>query len=262
MDPRNYQIAALSTFISIGVVTLGFQIAWINAVVIVAVALLAQFCLFQQGRSYGPYKSALISALSLVLLLRTDVVALAAVTALIAVASKRFLCIKGCHVFNPSAFALVVVTTLFPAAYLSPGQWGALGLLAFVVAGIGLLVVTRAQRLDVTLAFLGSYALIVFCRGSYLGDPPAIALHQLQSGALILFAFFMITDPKTTPASSIARVAFGVTVAVVSAVLQFYFFISTAVIYALVLLAPLVPVFNFYSRSFCREKYSVLSLRT
>lgn len=244
MDPRNYQIAALSAFVVIGVTRLGFQIDLVNAVVIISAALLTQFCLF----SIGQEKSALISSLSLVLLLRTEVLAIAAVAAVIAIASKRYIRVNGNHLFNPSAFALVAVTGISSQAYLSPGQWGALGLAAFLVMGIGLLVVTRAQRLDVALSFLLTYAALLFLRGWYLGDPTAIAVHQMQSGALLLFAFFMITDPKTTPVHRSARFVFGVAVACVAAFLQFNFYLSAAAIYSLVLLAPLVVILNIYTR--------------
>ncbi len=245
MDPRNYQIITLSAFILVGVTRLGFQIDWLNALVIISVALLAQRCLFAAGQE----KSALISSLSLVLLLRTDLALVAAFAALIAILSKRFVRINGAHLFNPSAFALVVVTCLSSHAYISPGQWGALGLATFLVMGAGLMVVTRAQRLDVALSFLCTWLVIVFLRGWYLGDPIDIAVHQMQSGALLLFAFFMITDPKTTPLNRYARIGFGVTVAVVAAVLQFNFYLSTAAIYALVVLAPLVTILNFYTRN-------------
>ena len=256
MDPRNYQIVALSAFIWLGINRLGFQINLNVASAIVCTALLAQLCLFTprplSGRFVrqftGQSKSALISSLSLVLLLRTEVVFIAMLTALLAIASKRFIRFDGSHFLNPSACALVLVTLLSPEAYISPGQWGALGLAAFAVTGAGLLVVTRAQRLDVALAFILSFASIVFLRGWFLGDPSAIALHQLQSGALLLFTFFMITDPKTTPVNKFNRVVFGVSVAVLTAVLQFKFYLAAAPIYALVILAPLVPIFNFYSR--------------
>ena len=258
MDPRNYQILALSAFIVVGVTRLGFQIDWLHALVIISVALLAQRCLFAAGQE----KSALISSLSLVLLLRTDLVLVAAIAALFAVASKRYLRLHGTHIFNPSAIALVVVTGLSSHAYISPGQWGALGLASFLVMGAGLMVVTRAQRLDVALSFLFSYLAIVFLRGWYLGDPISIAVHQMQSGALLLFAFFMITDPKTTPQDQYARMGFGVTVAVVTAILQFNFYLSTAAIYALVVMAPLVTILNLYKRNKTNVKENTVKNNT
>ena len=250
MDPRNYQIAALGSFIVFGTTSLGFQISLANAFVIVAVALLTQRLLFSSGQE----KSALISSFSLILLLRTDLVVLAAVSAFLAIASKRVLRFRGAHFFNPSAVALVIVTILSSHAWLSPGQWGDLGLAAFAVVSAGLLVVTRAQRLDVALAFMVSFSAIVLLRGWYLGDPYSIALHQLQNGALLLFTFFMITDPKTTPRDRMARICFGMLVACVAAVMQFRFYISSSAIYALVAMAPVVIVFNLTLEEFNHVK--------
>jgi len=252
MDPRNYQIITLSAFILVGVSVLGFQVDWLHALVIISISLLAQRCLFAAGQE----KSALISSLSLVLLLRTDLVLVAGSAALLAILSKRFLRIKGSHLFNPSAFALVVVTLLSPHAYISPGQWGALGLSAFLVLGAGLMVVTRAQRLDVSLSFLFTYLAIIFLRGWYLGDSVTIAIHQMQSGALLLFAFFMITDPRTTPQHRYARIVFGVAVAVATGILQFKYYLPTGAIFALVALAPLVPILNTFKRNKTNVKES------
>ena len=40
---------------------------------------------------------------------------------------------------------------------------------------------------------------LLLARAFWLGDPLAIPLHQMQSGSLLIFAFFMISDPRTTP---------------------------------------------------------------
>ena len=93
--------------------------------------------------------------------------------------------------------------------------------MAFAIACMGTLVVTRAARADVTLAFLAAYAGVLFGWAAWLGQPVAIPLHRLQSGALLLFAFFMISDPKTTPDSRAGRVVFAVLVAAGAGVVQF-----------------------------------------
>ena len=46
----------------------------------------------------------------------------------------------------------------------------------------------------------------VLCgRSWWLGEPLAIPLHRLENGALLIFAFFMVSDPKTTPAGLTTR---------------------------------------------------------
>ena len=93
------------------------------------------------------------------------------------------------------------------------GPMGKRGVLWFLMVCLGGLVVMRAARSDVTLAFLGAYLALVFGRSLWLGEPMAIPLHRLQNGALLLFAFFMISDPRTTPDSRLGRILFATLVA-------------------------------------------------
>lgn len=240
-DPRNYQIAVLSTFLIVGKLSLGFGYRMDIGAIIIGSALLTQALLFDRAS----LKSALISSLSLMLLLRTHSLALAALAGFIAIVGKRILRTpKGGHLFNPSAFSLVVMSLSFDGAWLTPGQWGAMGLSALALAGAGLVVVSRAKRLDTAVSFFVAYAAIILSRALWLGDPLSIPLHGLQNGALIVFAFFMITDPKTTPNTRSTRVAFGILVAVVACVLQFQYYLSSAPIYALVLVAPTLVFLN------------------
>ena len=63
--------------------------------------------------------------------------------------------------------------------------------------------------------------------------------------SLILFAFFMISDPKTTPAKSRpARFAFGAIVAAGAFALQYVAYAQNALLWALLLAAPLTPIFD------------------
>jgi len=152
---------------------------------------------------------------------------------------------RGTHAFIPSNLALVVMLTLSDHACLSPGQWGAVTLFAFMLAAAGTFILYRSDRLDIVLAFVGAYAAIALLRAYYLGDPLAIPIHQLQSGALILFAFFMITDPKTTPDAPVGRVLFAIGVAGLGAYIQYFYYHPIGFIWALALSSPLVPLFDY-----------------
>src|SRR5262249_26018708 len=144
-------------------------------------------------------KSALISSLSLCLMLRTDSLLVAALAAFIAVSSKFLIRVNGKHVFNPTNLALVVLMLTTDQAWVSPGQWGTPAALVFSLASPGLIVAHRATRSDVTLTFMATYAALLVGRSLWLGEPLSIPLHRLESGAFLLFSFFMISDPKTTP---------------------------------------------------------------
>ena len=192
-DPRSYQIAVLAVLLVYGVTALALPIRWTNAAALLLGAQLAQFfgarCV--AGVRFDP-ASALITTLSLTLLLRTDSVVLAMLAGFVAIGSKFLIRVRGKHVFNPSNFALVAMTLATNHAWLSSGQWGSATLGALALACLGFLVLTRARRAETTIAFLVTFAALLgaVARGS-AGDTPAPArerriadlrvLHDLRS---------------------------------------------------------------------------------
>ena len=244
-DPRYFQVMVLSSLLAFGIGALDFGIHWQNAFAIVVTAQLAQFA---GARAAGLDRfdplSALITSLSLTLLLRTEYIALAALAAAIAIGSKFLIRVRGKHVFNPANVALVAMMVATDHAWVSSGQWGSATLGALVLSGLGFLVLTRAKRAETTIAFLLAFSALLFSRALWLGDPLTIPLHQLQSGALLIFAFFMISDPKTTPDSAVGRLLYAVVVATVAFVIQFVYYVPNGPIFALVICAPLVPAID------------------
>ena len=244
MDPRVYQVGILSALLVYGTAWLDFDLSLGNALVIFAGALVTQFaCTRIWNLPVFDPKSALISGLSLCLLLRTNSLAVALAAAVVAVASKFLLRWNGKHVFNPTNLSLVVILCT-GLGWASPGQWGREAFLGFLVACLGGLVVNRAARSDVTYAFLGAYSSLVFGRALWLGDPLAIPMQQLQSGALLVFAFFMISDPKTTPDSRAGRILFASMVAACAAFVQFGLYQPNGLLWSLVCCAATVPVID------------------
>jgi Na+-translocating ferredoxin:NAD+ oxidoreductase RnfD subunit len=84
----------------------------------------------------------------------------------------------------------------------------------------------------------------MFGRALWLGDPLSIPLHQMQNGALLIFAFFMISDPKTTPDARIGRVIYAAFVASVAYFIQFVLYEPSAPVLALIVCAPVVPAID------------------
>jgi Na+-transporting NADH:ubiquinone oxidoreductase subunit NqrB len=245
-DPRYYQIAVLGTLVAYGVLALDFGIRPQNAVVIITTALLVQFAgTTAAGLPRFDPLSALITSLSLTLLLRTDLVVVAALAALVAISSKFLVRVRNKHVFNPANVAIVTLIVSSDRAWISSGQWGSAAIVAFAIACLGFIVLTRAKRAETTIGFLATYALLLFGRALWLGDPLAIPLHQLQNGALLIFAFFMISDPKTTPDSAAGRILYSALVAGVAFTIQFVLYHPHGPVYALVGTAPLVPVIDY-----------------
>ena len=254
-DARHGQIATLGTLLTYGMFRLGFDIGPPQVLVTLSSALAAQATFewttarragtaLTAGRLISGCKSALISALSLCLLLRTDWLALAALAAVVAVGSKFLIRVRDKHVFNPTNLAIVAMMLATDGVWVSGGQWGSQAALGFFLACAGLMVVTRAARADVTIAFMAAWAGLLVARSISLNEPMTIPLHRLEGGAFLLFSFFMISDPKTTPDSRAGRVIFAALVALGAAYVQFKLFRTNGFVWALACASPLVPLID------------------
>jgi Na+-transporting NADH:ubiquinone oxidoreductase subunit NqrB len=244
-DPRHYQIVMLASLLAYGVVALDFEIAAARAGSILAVALLSQYSCTRLWRlpAFDP-RSAAISGLSLCLLLRTNSATLALAATVITVASKFLIRFNGKHLFNPTNFGIVFMMLLTGQVWVSPGQWGNVAFVAFLMACIGGLVVNRARRSDVTYAFIAFYMALVFGRSMWLGEPLSIPVHRLENGALLLFTFFMISDPRTTPNSRAGRILFAFLVASGAWYIQFRLFRTNGPLWSLAAMSLTVPLID------------------
>jgi enediyne biosynthesis protein E5 len=247
-DPRLYQIGTLASLLIYGMGWLDFEITPTRALLILGTVLATQKICDRLSGSSAPLsstaRSALISGLSLCLLLRTNQALLAVVAAVVTIAAKFVIRVNGKHLFNPTNGGIVFMLLLTRAVWVSPGQWGAPAFFAFLMACAGSLVVNRATRSDVTYAFIACYCALVFGRSLYVGEPLTIPVHRIESGALLLFSFFMISDPKTTPDSRAGRVVFAAMVAFVGWYIQFRLFRTNGLLWSLAACSLAVPLLD------------------
>ncbi len=249
-DARHFQIAALSSLLLINFFWIDFGAMPLYSALAIVAALLTQIVcvrLFGSAKSdlqSIDLRSPLITGLSLSLLLRANAAWLPALAGVIAIASKFVLRAGGRHIFNPAGFAIVLLLALTNGVWISPGQWGTSVWLATLLIFLAILVLQAAERADIALFFLGAHAALLLARGFWLGDPLAIPLHQMQSGSLLIFAFFMISDPKTTPDSRVARLFFALSVAALGHYLAFFMQMRPALYVALIVLSPATPILN------------------
>lgn len=244
-DPRYYQITVLAGLLGYGMGHLDFGVDLRQLAVIIPLALGTQYLATRiAGLPRFDPLSALISSLSLCLLLRAGSPAALAGVTVLTIAGKFVLRWNHKHVFNPVNFGLVAGMLLSEQVWVSPGQWGNAALFGFLLACLGGLVVNRAARADIVFAFLLSYAAVLFGRALWLGDPWAIPWHQMQNGAFLLFTFFMISDPKTSPDSRLGRIVFAALVAVTAGYFQFVLYKPTGLLWALACCAPSTPVLD------------------
>lgn len=237
-DARHFQIGALALLLGINFAAIDFGARPLASAGAIGACLGAQVLFCRWKRVPLDLRSPLITGLSLSLLLRAESPWLPALAGVIAIGSKFLLRIDGKHLFNPAGFSIVVLLALHAGAWISPGQWGADLWFATLVGLVAMLVLQAARRADIALFFLSSHAALLFARAAWLGDPLAIPLHQLQSGSLLIFAFFMISDPRTTPDSRLGRFLLAFAVAALAHELAFFAQMRPALYFALIALSP------------------------
>jgi hypothetical protein len=126
------------------------------------------------------------------------------------------------HYFNPSNFGIAATLTLFGSVGIAPpyhftenltgaGDWI---LPAVIVVSGSVLNARFTHRLPLIAAWLSGFVIQAGVRSVLLGAPLTAALLPMTGVAFILFTFYMVTDPATTPSEPRAQVAFGVAVAV------------------------------------------------
>jgi enediyne biosynthesis protein E5 len=263
-DARYFQIIFQVIFLSYGLLYLHWQANWWLYATYFITSIGIQFvCEVGRKKINAPLFSKIwwqyfanglpsvyISSLGLCLLLKTNHLYVAIFAASISIASKYILRVNKKHVFNPSAIGIVAAIFLTDKAWFSPGQWGSSMVILFACICLGSIVVTKVQKLDVSIAFLGSFATLLFIRQIiFLGWPIDFFVQSISTGSILLFSFFMITDPKTTPNHVIARTVWSVLIGGISFYLTVFKFINGAPIIVLVCMQPLVPLLNYLCKA-------------
>ncbi len=240
-DARHYQIVALTTLVIFNFGWIDFGARPLNSALALIGALVTQIVCSRATRIPLDLRSPLITGLSLSLLLRADEPWIHLLAGVIAIGSKFLLRIDGKHIWNPAGFAIVVL--LFTAkshVWISPGSWGSNVWFAALLVFFAILVLGAARRSDIAIFFLGTHAALLLARALWLDDPLAIPIHQLQSGSLLIFTFFMISDPRTSPDSRLGRFVFAASVALAAHYMAFFMQMRPALYIALIALAPFV----------------------
>ncbi len=256
-DARWFQILFLASFLSIGALARDFALSWQQVALCFSSGLLTQAAwqwgLRLPGRDgFGGYLSAIITCFGTSILVRADNLWVHPMLACIAMSSKYLLRAgpASCksHILNPANLAAFLAWYTLDGAWLSPGQWGSSSILALFFIALGGIVTQRIARLEVSLSFLLAWGSLLAARlfwFDYSWHPGVdIWLQQFCNGATLLFAFFMISDPMTTPQQRTVRVLWVLLVALLAFIWQFVLFKPHGLIVALFACSWLVPVLN------------------
>ena len=248
-DPRLHVAAVIITVHVLGQVALGF---WVSVPQILAAiltcAILEVAITFYQSKAFVWPASAMLTGSGVALILRvvgtppgdhwtTDAWYVFAAVAGLSLLSKYVIRYRGSHVFNPSNIGLVVAFVILGSTRVEPLDfwWAPLNpamLAAYaVIIGGGLLITRRLHLLVLAATFwvglslgVGTLAASGHCITTRWSFAPVCGVDYwraiVTSPEVMIFLFFMITDPKTVPAGRVGRVVFGLLVAVVSTLLM------------------------------------------
>jgi Na+-translocating ferredoxin:NAD+ oxidoreductase RnfD subunit len=244
-DPRLHVAAVIISVHVLGQVGLHF---WVSVPQILAAILtcwlIEVVITFAKSKAFVWPASAMLTGSGVALILRavgtqpdqpfaTDGVGLFAAVAGLSLLSKYVIRYRGSHVFNPSNIGLVLTFIVLGSSRVEPLDfwWAPLTnpamILAYVViVGGGLLITRRLRLLPLAATYwlvLGAGLAVLAASGHSMvarwSFAPVTGFEYwrtiMASPEVMIFLFFMITDPKTVPPGRVGRVVFAALVAVV-----------------------------------------------
>ena len=248
-DPRLHVAAVILTVHLLGQVGLGFLLSVPQLLAAMLTCAVIEVGLtFRQSRSFVWPASAMLTGSGVALIFRLVGTPpddhwtfygwwVYAAVAGLSLLTKYVIRYRGSHVFNPSNIGLVVAFVLLGTSRAEPLDfwWAPLDgwmIAAYAVIIVGGLLITRRLHLLalgaafwITLAagagilagsghcMTANWAFAPVCGGDFWRV-------IVTSPEVLIFLFFMITDPKTTPGGQVGRVVFGILVGIVSTLLM------------------------------------------
>ena len=240
-DPRLHVAAVIITIHVLGQVALHFQVSVPQVLAaILSCAILEVAITFAKAKAFVWPASAMLTGSGVALILRLVGTPanepwslhgwwVFAIIAGLSLLSKYVIRYRGAHVFNPSNIGLVLAFVVFGSSRIEPLDfwWAPLNpamIAAYAVILVGgLLITRRLHLLPLAAAFwltlaagLGVLAGSGHCMTARWSFEPVCGVDFwrviVTSPEVLIFLFFMITDPRTVPPGRVGRVVFGVLV--------------------------------------------------
>jgi len=245
-DPRLRVSAVILTIQVLGQAVLGFKVSVAQiAFTILLCAGIEVAATYRQRRVLKWPASAILTGNGIALILRAagtragdwwslNGIEYFALAAVLAMGSKFLIRPGGRHVYNPSNLGLVLIFILVgpPRVYPQYLWWGAPGLgvvLAYLVIVAGAIwVLSSLRMIPLAVTFLVSFAALVSAL-AISGDCLVAIWHVgpicgagywstiVTSPEVLVFALFMMSDPRTAPPGQRARLGYALLAAVIAA---------------------------------------------
>jgi hypothetical protein len=278
-DPRIHLSSVIITILFIGIGWLGFRVSIAQIIVTMVACAAAELAIgYRRTRVLAWPASAFQTATSTALLFRVIGTEngdywslhgwhLFVIVGVAGVLTKYTIRFRTGHVFNPSNILLVIAFLVLgservePLDYWwAPFGWPMAAAYAVILVG-GLLICGRLRLLGLSAglwislaAGLAVLALADHTMTTRYSLVPISGWHFwwiiMTSPEIMIFMFFMITDPRTVPDGRVARIAYGIAIGVVSALCiapwQTEFGAKVGLLSGLVLVCMSRPLFDRY----------------
>ena len=247
-DPRLHVASVIITIHVLGQLGLDFQVSVPQILAAIATCWILEVAItFRQARAFVWPASAMLTGSGVALILRVVGTPddpwsfyawwVFAIVAGLSLLTKYVIKYHGSHVFNPSNIGLVITFVVLGSSRVEPLDfwWGPLDIwlvIAYAVILTGGLLITRRLKLLalgatfwVTLAIgLALLAGTGQCMTANWAFAPVCGFDYwrviVTSPEVLIFLFFMITDPKTAPSGRVGRIVFGALVGIASVLLM------------------------------------------
>jgi Na+-translocating ferredoxin:NAD+ oxidoreductase RnfD subunit len=248
-DPRLHVAAVVITLHVLGQVGLHFQVSVPQILAaILTTAILGVAITFRETRTFVWPASAMLTGSGIALILRVPTTTpgdhwtfhawyVFAGVAAFSLLTKYVVKYRGSHLFNPSNVGLVIAFLVLGSTRVEPLDfwWSPLNgwmITAYLVILVGGSLITGRLRLLAAAAtfwavFAGGMGLLAssgHCITARWAFTPVCGADFwrviITSPEVLIFMFFMITDPKTVPSGRVGRLVFAVLVAVTCTLLM------------------------------------------
>jgi len=247
-DPRLHVAAVIITIHVLGQVGLHFRVSIPQILAAILTTAIIEIALtFRSTKTFVWPASAMLTGSGVALILRVvgtppdhpwnfDSWYVFAGVAAFSLLTKYVIKYRGSHVFNPSNIGLVVAFIVLGSTRIEPLDfwWAPLNVWMItayaVIIGGGLMITRRLKLLGLAATFwvaltvgVGLLAASGHCMTANWAFAPVCGFDFwrviVTSPEVMIFLFFMITDPKTVPGGQVGRVVFGLLVAIASTLL-------------------------------------------
>ena len=212
------------------------QISWLLILALTLFAILSELIIVNLSTNHQPLTinyqlyipySAVITTFGIILMIGWIQWYIPFALTALALLQKKYLIVGEKHIFNPSNFAVVLALAMFyPKALPIIGQLGHQGYIAIIVTVcLAIFILYRVNRLIIPIVFSFAYIVLEWLVIGHSNPNWELThfLTKFYTTSFIVYLFFMLTDPVTTPDNTIKQTIFALLVATALVALDYIY---------------------------------------